>query len=117
MAQDHAHYMVQQPGTRMKTWDAASPTSPQRNEAPSPLASTCVPNFLSSPATRSEGVIPRAAWDLTDAVKLVAMSSNASASATCSLGFSTAVEDNTGQLFLFCNQQLRAVLLLVPDQR
>jgi hypothetical protein len=34
--EDLMHYTVQHPGTRMKTWDAASPTSRQRNEAPSP---------------------------------------------------------------------------------
>jgi hypothetical protein len=84
-----SHYMVAHPAAFMKTWEVARPRRAQSKEACSSSGPLCLPNFFSSPATKSEGVIPRTEWDLTDVTKLVARSSRASASAICSLGLWT----------------------------
>lgn len=83
--------MVQHPGAALKTCEAESPTSAQRNETGSESRLACCPNFFSNAVTKSEGVIPSLDWDLTDFTNVVVMSSRASASATCSLGLCTAV--------------------------
>jgi hypothetical protein len=79
------HYMVAHPDADMKTREVASPRRAQSNETLS-LEPPFFPNFFSSPAIKSEGVIPRTDWDLTDATKLAVRSSRVSASAICSLG-------------------------------
>jgi hypothetical protein len=71
----------------MKRFEAASPRSTQFSDGTASLISLTFPNFFSTPLTKSEGVIPRTEWDLTDATKLVVRSNRASASAICSLGF------------------------------
>ena len=83
------HYIVAHPGANMKIWEAPRPRRAQSNEACSSSGPPSFPNLFSSPATKSEGVIPTTEWDLTDVTKLAARSSRASASAICSLGLWT----------------------------
>ena len=86
------HYMVAHPDAFMKTCEVASPRRAQSNETFSSLGPLFFPNFFNSAAIKSEGVIPRTDWDLTDATKLAVRSSRVSASAICSLGLWTAAE-------------------------
>jgi len=78
--------MVAHPDADMKTCDVASPRRAQSNETFSSLGPLFFPYFFSSAAIKSEGVIPKTDWDLTDATKLAVRSSRVSASAICSLG-------------------------------
>jgi hypothetical protein len=96
--------MVQHPDTAIKACGTEAPTSSQHNEAASASRLPCCPKFFSSTVTKSEGVIPSADWDLTDVTKVLAISSRASASATCSLGFCTALWKDMSFLFAIIPQ-------------
>jgi hypothetical protein len=78
--------MVAHPGAAMKRSETESKTSTQFSDGTSSSIPLTLLNFFNIPLTKSEDVIPRTDWDLTDATKVAVRSSRASTSAICSLG-------------------------------
>jgi hypothetical protein len=84
--------MVVNPGAALKTGGTACPRRAQSKEGFLAPGSPGIPKFFSSAVTKSEGVIPKFKWGLTDVTILLESSSKTRASAICSLGFSTGAQ-------------------------
>lgn len=91
-------HIVQSPLPFLKMGDTENPISFQLIEftesSEVPFWPHCWPESLSRQDTKSDGVIPSLACDLTEATKFVASPNSVSASVTCSLGLLTEYPQN-----------------------